>query len=43
VRGITIYHIGMAAETGSDCMYYRTTLDFALTSGWDEFPNACAQ
>jgi hypothetical protein len=43
VRGITIYHIGKAAEKDANYTYYRTTLDFALTSGWDEFLNAYAQ
>jgi hypothetical protein len=43
VHGITIYHIGKAAEKDASYAYYRTTLDFALTTGWDEFLNAYAR
>jgi len=43
VHGITIYHIGRAAEKDTNYTYYRTALDFALTTGWDEFLNAYAQ
>lgn len=43
VRGITIYHVSKAAEKDSNYTYYRSTLDFALTTGWDEFLNAYAQ
>jgi hypothetical protein len=43
VHGITIYHIGKAAEKDSNYTYYRSTLDFALTTSWDEFVNAYAQ
>jgi hypothetical protein len=43
VHGITIYHVGKAAEKDASYAYYRTTLDFALTTGWDEFLNAYAQ
>jgi hypothetical protein len=43
VHGITIYHISRAAEKDTSYAYYRTTLDFALTTGWDEFLNAYAQ
>ena len=43
VHGMTIYHIGKAAEKDSNYSYYRSTLDFALTTSWDEFVNAYAQ
>jgi len=37
VHGITIYHISKAAQKDSDYTHYRTKLDFALETGWDEF------
>ena len=37
VHGITIYHIAKATEKDSDYTYYRSTLDFAEQTGWDEF------
>ena len=37
VHGITIYHISKASEKDADYAYYRSTLDFALQSPWDEF------
>ena len=40
--GITIYHISKATEKDSNYTYYRT-LDFALTTGWDEFLDAYAK
>jgi hypothetical protein len=43
VRGITIYHVSKASEKDSSYTYYRSTLDFALTSSWDEFLDAYAQ
>jgi len=43
VHGITIYHIGKAAQKDSNYTYYRSTIDLALTTGWDEFVNAYAQ
>ena len=43
VHGMTIYHIGKASEKDSDYAYYRSTLDFALSTNWDEFLNAYAQ
>jgi Clostripain family len=43
VHGITIYHISKAAEKNSDYTYYRSTLDFALTTKWDEFLDAYAK
>jgi hypothetical protein len=41
-HGITIYHISKASEKDSNYMYYRSTVDFALQTGWDEFLNAYA-
>jgi hypothetical protein len=43
VRGITIYHISKASQKDSDYKYYRSTVDFALSTGWDEFLNAYAK
>jgi Clostripain family len=43
VHGITIYHISKATEKDSNYTYYRSTVDFALQSPWDEFLNAYAQ
>jgi hypothetical protein len=43
VRGITIYHISKASQKDSDYNYYRSTVDFALLTGWDEFLNAYAK
>lgn len=43
VHGITIYHISKASEKDSDYAYYRSTLDFALQSPWDEFLDAYAR
>jgi hypothetical protein len=43
VHGITIYHISKASEKDSNFTYYRATLDFALTTAWDEFLNNYAQ
>jgi hypothetical protein len=42
-HGMTIYHIGKAAEKDSNYAYYRSTIDLALTTSWDEFLNAYAQ
>jgi len=41
VHGISIYLITKATQKDSNYTYYRT-LDFALTSGWDEFLDAYA-
>ncbi len=41
--GITIYHISKATEKDSNYTYYRSTIDFALQTGWDEFLDAYAQ
>jgi hypothetical protein len=43
VHGITIYHISKAGEKDSNYSYYRSTVDFALQSGWDEFLDAYAR
>jgi len=42
VHGITIYHISKASEKDSNYTYYRSTIDFALQTAWDEFLNAYA-
>lgn len=42
-HGITIYHISKDSEKESNYAYYRSTIDFALQSGWDEFLDAYAQ
>jgi hypothetical protein len=43
VHGITIYHISKASEKDLNYTYYRSTLDFALQTGWDEFLDAYAK
>jgi len=42
VHGITIYHISKATEKDALYTYYRSTIDFALQTGWDEFLDAYA-
>lgn len=42
-HGITIYHISKASQKDSDYSYYRSTIDFALETGWDEFMDAYAR
>jgi hypothetical protein len=42
VHGITINHISKASEKDADYAYYRSTIDFALQSAWDEFLDAYA-
>ena len=42
VHGITIYHISKASEKDSDYTYYRSMVDFALETSWDEFLDAYA-
>jgi len=42
-HGITIYHISKSSQTDSDYAYYRSTVEFALSTGWDEFLNAYAK
>ena len=41
-HGITIYHISKASEKDDNYFYYRSTIDFALQTNWDEFLNAYA-
>jgi hypothetical protein len=36
-HGITIYYVSSAAGKDSNYTYYRTKVDFALQTGWDEF------
>jgi len=43
VHGITIYHISTAAGKDADYTYYRSTIDFALQTAWDEFLDAYAK
>ncbi len=43
VHGITIYHISKSTEKDSNYIYYRSTVDFALQTGWDEFLDAYAR
>lgn len=43
VHGMTIYHISKAAQKDSNYNYYRSTIDLALTTSWDDFLNAYAQ
>ena len=43
VHGTTIYHISKASQKDSNYTYYRSTIDLALTTSWDEFLNAYAQ
>jgi len=42
-HGITIYYISSAAGKDSNYLYYRSTIDFALQTGWDEFLDAYAK
>jgi len=42
VHGITIYHISKATEKDALYTHYRSTIDFALQTGWDEFLDAYA-
>jgi hypothetical protein len=42
VHGISIYLVTKASQKDANYTYYRT-LDFALTTGWDEFLDAYAQ
>lgn len=42
-HGITIYHISKASQKDTDYTYYRSTVDFALETGWDEFVHAYAR
>jgi hypothetical protein len=40
--GITIYHISKASEKDDLYRYYRSTVDFASQTNWDEFLDAYA-
>lgn len=42
-HGITIYHISSASGKDADYAYYRSMVDFALNTGWDEFLDAYAR
>lgn len=42
-HGITIYYVSSAAGKDSNYTYYRSTVDFALQTGWDEFLDAYAK
>ena len=42
-HGITIYHVSSAAGKDSNYTYYRSTIDFALNTGWDEFLDVYAR
>ena len=43
VHGITIYHISKATEKDSNYAYYRSMIDFAQQTAWDEFLDAYAR
>jgi len=42
-HGITIYYVSSASGKDSNYTYYRSTIDFALNTGWDEFLDAYAK
>ena len=42
-HGITIYYVSSASGKDSNYSYYRSTIDFALQTGWDEFLDAYAK
>jgi hypothetical protein len=42
-HGITIYYVSSAAGKDSNYTYYRSMVDFALNTGWDEFLDAYAR
>jgi hypothetical protein len=42
-HGITIYHISKTSEKDANYTYYRSTLDFAAQTRWDEFLEAYAK
>ncbi|MFN8411714.1 MAG: clostripain-related cysteine peptidase [Anaerolineales bacterium] len=42
-HGITIYYVSSASGKDSNYTYYRTKVDFALNTGWDEFLDAYAK
>jgi hypothetical protein len=39
----TIYPISKTSQKDSNYTYYRSTIDLALTTNWDEFLSAYAQ
>jgi hypothetical protein len=41
-HGITIYHVSKASEKDSNYYYYRSNIDFALNTSWDEFVDTYA-
>jgi len=43
VYGITINQISKRSVKDEDYAYYRSTIDFALESEWDEFLDAYAR
>jgi len=43
VHGITIYHISSASGKDSNYTYYRSTVDFAIQTPWDEFLDTYAR
>ncbi len=43
VHGISIYHISSASGKDSNYTYYRSTIDFALQTAWDEFLDVYAK
>lgn len=42
-HGVTIYYVSSAAGKDSNYTYYRSTIDFALQTAWDEFLDAYAK
>lgn len=42
-HGVTIYYVSSAAGKDSNYTYYRSNIDFALQTGWDEFLDAYAK
>jgi len=42
-HGITIYYVSSAAGKDLNYTYYRSTIDFALQTAWDEFLDAYAK
>ncbi|HQU37320.1 MAG TPA: clostripain-related cysteine peptidase [Anaerolineales bacterium] len=42
-NGITIYHISTASEKDPDYLYYRSMIDLAIQTSWDEFLDSYAR
>ena len=42
-HGITIYYVSSASGKDANYTYYRSTIDFALQTGWDEFLDVYAK